>query len=469
MILQSGLGIDITDRYVAFVYTKATFRGAKNHAHAVSLFDDGQSPEHRLKTAATFINDFIRSEQITSADIFMGIPRAQAMVRTIDLPLAVKEDLGSALTYEMERYVPIPVEDVVFDYQILSEDKARNRLTLLLTVIKKNDLAPYLDLIRECGIGVSGLEIRSTALVNLVSSSLKTIAADETQTLVYIDDHGFEINRVAGRRLTASKSVKTGSDPDTVYGRLKAEIERSDVSGGRPDDPPPVWICGPGLNRPLGRGLTEAPDGSLQVISPDSCRVPSQELMVSAGLAMKGVHEVPMQVNLLPREMRKRPGKMGVYTMMILCVLAVLSAMTWGAGSYVRQRMTVDALNTEIRRLSRDISSMDSIKVESDRIQQQVDYLVQLEQERVNVLDVLKSLTLKIPETAWINDFSFNKKGVQIDGFAESASQLIPFIENSPLFQDVAFLSAITKNKAGKERFRIGLTLTGAPSAKERR
>ena len=460
MILQSGLGIDITDRYVAFVLNKATFRDIKTKAHAVCLFNDNQPPESRLKTAATFINDFIQSQEITSTDIFIGIPREPAIVRTVVLPLAVKEDLRSTLTYEMEKYVPIPVGDVVFDYQILSEDKSLNQLKLLLTVIKKSDLEPYLELIRECGIGVSGLEIRSTALVNLVSSSLKTAAPHYTQTLVYIDDHGFEIDRMEGNRLTASKLIRTGIDPDTVCRRLKEEVKQPDAHGDRSDNQPLVWICGPGLNRPQGRRLTDDPDAGLQAVSPDQYRVPSQELMVAAGLAMKGVHDVTMQANLLPLQMRKRPNKIGLYTMIVLSVLVVLSGIAWGGNFYMRQRRTVDALNSEIHRLSREISSIDSIKVESDAIQQRVDYLVQLQHDSVNVLEVMKSLTLKIPETAWIKDFSFNEKGFKIDGLAESASELIPLIEDSPWFQDVAFLSAITKDKEGKERFRIGFTLT---------
>ena len=55
--------------------------------------------------------------------------------------------------------------------------------------------------------------------------------------------------------------------------------------------------------------------------------------------------------------------------------------------------------------------------------------------------------------------FEFSDKGVQIEGDAESASELIPLLEISPLFKDVAFLSSITKSKDGKERFRIGLKI----------
>jgi general secretion pathway protein L len=74
-------------------------------------------------------------------------------------------------------------------------------------------------------------------------------------------------------------------------------------------------------------------------------------------------------------------------------------------------------------------------------------------------LNILKDLSRRIPEGAWVRKFDFSDKGVQIEGHADSASELIPLLETSPLFKDVAFLSPITKSKDGKERFRIGLKI----------
>ena len=74
------------------------------------------------------------------------------------------------------------------------------------------------------------------------------------------------------------------------------------------------------------------------------------------------------------------------------------------------------------------------------------------------ILDVLRELTETIPETAWLTEFRLTDKGIQLSGYAQSASELIPFLELSPLFEDVVFLSASTRDpRQGKERFHIGL------------
>jgi len=76
-----------------------------------------------------------------------------------------------------------------------------------------------------------------------------------------------------------------------------------------------------------------------------------------------------------------------------------------------------------------------------------------------SVSDMLRELTQILPETAWVQEFTFFKREIQLEGFADSASELIPLLEMSPLFKDAVFLSTITKDKDGKERFRIGLKM----------
>ncbi len=72
------------------------------------------------------------------------------------------------------------------------------------------------------------------------------------------------------------------------------------------------------------------------------------------------------------------------------------------------------------------------------------------------MMDILKDLSERIPKSAWVRKLNFSDKGMQVEGHADSASELISLLEASPLFKDVAFLSPITKDRDGKERFRIG-------------
>ena len=92
--------------------------------------------------------------------------------------MAVKENLRGTLLYEMEKYVPLPVGDIYFDYQIIAEDKEANKLKILLVVVKKEFIDPYLDPENPLGAGISGIEINSTALANYLSYKPNTPNAD---------------------------------------------------------------------------------------------------------------------------------------------------------------------------------------------------------------------------------------------------------------------------------------------------
>ena len=75
-------------------------------------------------------------------------------------------------------------------------------------------------------------------------------------------------------------------------------------------------------------------------------------------------------------------------------------------------------------------------------------------------LDILKELTQLIPESMWLNRFSYDerkeKKGIEISGYADTASEIIPILEESELFEDVKFKSSIVKDK-GKNKERLNV------------
>ena len=116
-----------------------------------------------------YVNAFLGEHRIPSADIFLAIPRDLTILRYIELPLAIKENLRGTLLYEMEKYVPLPVSEIYFDCQIIAEDREANKLTVLLIIVKKEFIDPYLDRENPLGAGISGIEINSTALTNYLS------------------------------------------------------------------------------------------------------------------------------------------------------------------------------------------------------------------------------------------------------------------------------------------------------------
>ena len=141
MLFNSSIGIDISDHQINIVYLKGSFKGVKLAAASTCPLDAGKSRHDRQSDIVGFIKGFIRKETITAADIFIGISGDHSMMREIEFPLAVKENLRTTLAYEIEKYIPIAASDVYFDYHIIAESKDEEKLKNLFEegeAIKEN-------------------------------------------------------------------------------------------------------------------------------------------------------------------------------------------------------------------------------------------------------------------------------------------------------------------------------------------
>jgi hypothetical protein len=67
---------------------------------------------------------------------------------------------------------------------------------------------------------------------------------------------------------------------------------------------------------------------------------------------------------------------------------------------------------------------------------------------------MLRELTETLPADAWLTNFSFDRTGLELGGFANAASQLIPLLEASPGLERVEFTSPVTKGR-DREQFRL--------------
>ena len=83
-------------------------------------------------------------------------------------------------------------------------------------------------------------------------------------------------------------------------------------------------------------------------------------------------------------------------------------------------------------------------------------------------MEVLEELTRVLPETTWIWNLKYNGKEIELSGFADSASDLIPLLDKSPLFEKVEFMAPVTKEmqmradgNKDKERFKIKARIEG--------
>jgi general secretion pathway protein L len=145
--------------------------------------------------------------------------------------------------------------------------------------------------------------------------------------------------------------------------------------------------------------------------------------------------------------------------MVALVALTLVSGIAWGGSTLLQKRFYQARLDREINRLADDVAGIERLQADAQEIRDKLQFLQGQKQGSQNVLDIFKALTEIIPDSAWVREISIEPNGIRLDGYADAAAELIPLIDASPLFTDVSFLSAITKGRDGKEKFRIGFKL----------
>lgn len=169
MIFQDGIGLVVRPDGIGICHVRGSLSGPRKVVGRFHAQDADLSIAERLQAASALLADFIKERKIGATDIFIGIPNDRVMFRVVELPAVVKENLSATLAYEMEKYVPLPVSEIYFDHAVLEENKANNRIKVLLTVIKKQDFDPYLEWCRQSNGGFCGMEPFAVATVNALA------------------------------------------------------------------------------------------------------------------------------------------------------------------------------------------------------------------------------------------------------------------------------------------------------------
>jgi general secretion pathway protein L len=164
--------------------------------------------------------------------------------------------------------------------------------------------------------------------------------------------------------------------------------------------------------------------------------------------------------------MRKKVRQIGRLLLIILASLAFLLTLTWGGGTFIQYRNELATVNAEIKKRRPEVEALEKLQKQKDECCKETSELDRIKSGEISKIRMLEELTRILPTTVWIWNLKYNGKEVELSGFADSASDLIPLLDRSPLFEKVEFLAPVTKemqmrgaeNKE-KERFRIKMKL----------
>lgn len=136
-------------------------------------------PELIAKVMKELFNNNLIGE-ITTRRVTASIPASRTFNRTMTLPKLNKKDLEAALQLEAEQYIPVPIDELYMDYNVISETDKETEI--LAVAAPKKIIDSYHTLMRMAGLEAVALETSIGAagrlFVQAEQSDVPTILID---------------------------------------------------------------------------------------------------------------------------------------------------------------------------------------------------------------------------------------------------------------------------------------------------
>lgn len=84
---------------------------------------------------ADTIKNMLNNAQIKTREVNVSIPESQVYTKILEMPQLSEQELGAALKWEMEQYIPLPLDQVRTDWQILERCEKDGRKTMNVLII----------------------------------------------------------------------------------------------------------------------------------------------------------------------------------------------------------------------------------------------------------------------------------------------------------------------------------------------
>jgi Tfp pilus assembly protein PilN len=467
MISDKSFGIDFKRDHLVLTLLRKSLGRMDLVDYGVYPISPETQKEEREAQIISLVNTFISKHQIDRERVSVAMPREKVVARFIRLPIAAKENLRKVLEYEMPKYTPFEKGEIYFDHCVLKEEK--DWLHLFAVFARKTEVDPYVSLLKKMGIQPISIQIPSAAALNLFFYN-RGGGEGETSVLIDVTEPFFEMNLVEGKDWRESFHVPLPTEEKEA--KMISTFKRSgDVHAPANST---FFVYGSSADETLLTSLKEA-NQLKGVLLPPMGRIQREaqgsnpyKIYASIGIPLKGLISPRVDLNLLPFEMRKKVREIGRPLLVALTSLVLLLTLTWGGGIFIRYRNELNTVNAEIRKRRPEVEALEKLQKQKDDRRKEMAELDQIRLGEVSKVEVLEELTRVLPETTWIWNLKYNGKEIELSGFADSASDLIPLLDKSPLFEKVEFMAPVTKemqmrgdgNKE-KERFKIKARIEG--------
>ncbi|MBE0427325.1 MAG: pilus assembly protein PilM [Nitrospirae bacterium] len=426
-------------------------------------------PEVVASSLALAMHDF----EASRAEVSLSIPKAWAIIRTAELPLTVKENLSSVVSYELDRITPFSPENAFYDYRVL--DESSGKITILVAAAKADLIRPYIESLRENGINVN----KVTVNLSCIETLCRYIDRGSNSVFIEIKTDGYEgalflkgsvVETFTGSFITPPipPLVRGGeggveqSKIDSITKEIKPLLDRLQGSGKQAEVMMFLRDKSPSLEDMLKQHLNVP----VRVLNKTDMKVKIpgryEEIPYAAvGGVLESLWPKANGLDLLKKGQHEKSGSPKTLTLLLIVAILALWVVYSVAPLRTEEKRLKEIENQIILRKD-EVKRVETIKQEIDSLQNEISTINSFKESRPMSLDILKELTTVLPNSAWLSRVRITDNNVFIEGYASSATGLLPRLEASAYFKKAEFASPTFRDKRmNADRFNIKMEIEG--------
>lgn len=455
---QKSLCISIDKAGFSMAYGVRFFSKIKLLGFKRNAAEDGRYPQPNslASSVALALGEFGTAK----ADITLSLPKEWAVIRTAEYPLAFKENLAEAVSYEMDRLTPFEPEDVFYDFRILKEDNAK--ITLLVAAVKNELINPYIASLREAGFNVS----RATVNLSGIGTLCRYLDLPADTVFVEINENGFEGASFSDNSITGIFSGEFASrDEKSKADMIMAETD-SLLEGFRSlGRTPGIAVLSKDRNPAIRELLKLRMNLPVTMLDETVMKIIQgrQEDISCAGAGgvLEALWPRAMGLNLLQKGCHEKPKTPKAFTIVLIFTLIVMWALYMLSPVWVEDARLKET-DRQIMLRKEEVKKVEALKKEVEVLKSEIASINSFREGRPIALDIVRELTAILPATTWLTRTKITESTVDLQGYAKSATELLPKLEASKYFKKADFVSPTYRDvRSNSDVFNISVKIEG--------
>lgn len=388
-----------------------------------SIPDGGEERDQRITEILTQWK-----KKHNPAGMVIGLPLSAMTVATVMMPPLAHDDLKRALSFELEKHLPLGADEYHFDYTVPPGSAAGSARKIIVAAVRKKHYEDSMRPFVASGITIASLTCTSLAVFTGIQSIEKE--GMKTGLFLFAADGALEMFPIENGFLTAMHRVPLdGTEAEAVESAMKRF-------------PGPLVIAGRKTGGPIEK-------------------LGARVVEVDPAVSMVRMHFLYPQkgFNFLPSEQRKKRKDYYQPVAFTLGIASLALFLLTGVTVYIKDRSALASVHSRTEAIRKEAVAVLELRKQYDQIMKDREALSAFLSNRNMTMQALSDLSMTVPQSVWIVSLSVDDKGkVELEGIATKTSDLIKALEKSGKFTSISFTMPITY-KGNEERFALKMEI----------